>query len=67
MDKKQSAMNALVCSLHCTRAGADVITIELSADERTAIITFVGGARKNVNVDGDSAIASIVDVCRALM
>ena len=67
MDKKQSALNALVYALHCTRAGDDVIEISLSPDERTATITFAGGARKFVNVECDSAIAAIVDVCRALM
>ena len=67
MDKKQSALNALVYALRCTGAGDGVIEISLSPDERTATITFVGGARKFVNVDGDSAIAAIVDVCRALM
>lgn len=66
-DNTREALNALVCALHCTCAGGDVITIELSPDERTATITFAGGARKSVNVEGDSAIAAIVDVCRALM
>lgn len=67
MDKKQSALNALVCALHMTRAGGEVLYIDISDDERTATIVFTGGGSKTVNVESDSAIACIIDVCRALM
>lgn len=50
-----------------TRAGDSVSDIRLSANEKTAVISFRTGATKEVNVECDSGIALIVDVCRALM
>lgn len=67
MDKKQSALNALVYALRNTRHGGEVIMISLSDDERTAAITFVGGRTQTVNVEGDSALACLIAVCKALL
>lgn len=50
-----------------TRAGSDVLGITLQADQKTAVITYRTGARKEVNVECDSGIALIIDICRALM
>lgn len=50
-----------------TRAGSDVLGITLQADQKTAVITYRTGARKEVNVECDSGIAMIIDICRALM
>ena len=49
-----------------TRAGADVTNITFTKPGE-AVIYFYTGASKRVNIECDSGIAMIVDVCRALM
>lgn len=68
MDNKQRALFLLVYALNQTRASKDVGLILLSEDGNTAhIFDKRGDKNKDVNVECDSAIAAIVDVCRALM
>ena len=67
MENKQSIADALVYAVRQTRAGEDVTAIEITSDGGYAIIRYNNGAKKLVNIDGDSGIAMIADVCRALM
>lgn len=66
MENKQEILDMLLPAIRATRAGADVGKI---TDNRngSATIYFTPGARKAVNIEGDSGIAMIVDICRALM
>ena len=68
MDNKQRALYLLVYALNQTRAGKDVGLILLSEDGNTAhIFDERGDIIKDVNVECDSALAAIIDVCKALM
>lgn len=66
-EDKRLALDALVKALICTNAGCDVEEIELTDNGDTAVIYFIEGGSKRVNIALDSAIAAIVDVCKALM
>ncbi len=66
-EDKQRALNALIKALNFTRAGCDVEEIELADNGDTAVIYFIDGGEKRVNIAIDSAIATIIDVCKALM
>ena len=62
----QAIMDKLYFAVKETRAGADVTNIKVTkAGEAT--IYFYTGASKRVNIECDSGIAMIVDICRALM
>lgn len=65
-ESKQHALGMLVYALHHTRAGADVGAIEVTSDGDTARV-YTAGGYIDVNIALDSAIAAIIDVCRALM
>lgn len=68
MDNKQRALFLLVYALNQTRAGKVVGLILLSEDGNTAHIFDERGDKiKDVNVECDSALAAIIDVCKALM
>lgn len=58
---------ALTSVLKLTRAGSDVLFVEYDAERGRAALLLAGGGRKEVNVECDSGVALIVDVCRALM
>ena len=66
LENKQEILDMLLPAIRATRAGADVGKI---TDNRngSATICFKTGAKKAVNIEGDSGIAMIVDICRALM
>lgn len=66
MENKQEILSKMLPAIRATRAGVDVAKI---TDNRngSATIYFTTGARKAVNIEGDSGIAMIVDICRALM
>ena len=66
-EDKQPAFDALVKVLICTRAGCDVEEIALADNGDTAVIYFIDGGEKRVNIALDSAIAAVVDICKALM
>ena len=65
-ENKQEILSELLPAIRATRAGVDVTKI---TDNRngSATIYFTTGARKDVNIEGDSGIAMIVDIGRALM
>lgn len=65
-ENKQQALNLLVYALHHTRAGADVGAIVISKDGYTARVSTPNSVI-DVGIACDSAIATIIDVCRALM
>lgn len=62
----QAIMDKLYFAVKETRAGADVTNIKFTKPGE-AVIYFYTGASKRVNIECDSGIAMIVDVCRALM
>lgn len=69
-ENKQAILDTLVMTLWRTRAGRDIVDLQLTPDERTVVITFhTKGVRTEtqlVNVDGDSGAAMIIDICRAI-
>ena len=67
LEDKQRALNALIKALNFTRAGCDVEEIELADNGDTAVIYFIDGDCKRVNIQLDSAIAAIIEVCKALI
>lgn len=67
VENKTRIAEELASLLQGTRAGENVGKIEVSEDQTTAHIHFRFGSLKDVNIEGDSGIAMIVDICRALM
>ena len=69
-ENKQAILDTLVMTLWRTRAGRDIVDLQLTADQRTVVITYhTEGVRTEtqlVNVDGDSGVAMIADICRAI-
>ena len=61
----QAAMNALSFALRYSRHGKDIAYIDVTDDEKHAVIHFED-RKQTVNIEGDSAIAAIIDVCKAL-
>ena len=66
-DDKQKALNALVPALQHTRAGENVVRIDVIYNGEIAVIIFDNNAVKPVNIEADSAAAAIIDVCKALL
>lgn len=66
MEKKKEICEWLKIPISMTRAGENVRDIIYDEMTQTADIVFVGGRRKTVNLFGDSGIAIIADICRAL-
>lgn len=69
-ENKQAILDTLVMTLWRTRAGRDIVDLQLTADQRTVVITYhTNGVRTEtqlVNVECDSGVAMIVDICRAI-
>ena len=69
-ENKQAILDTLVMTLWRTRAGRDIVDLQLTADKRTMVITYhTEGVRTEtqlVNVDGDSGCAMIADICMAI-
>lgn len=64
--KKQELISSLESTLKLTRV--EIVGLELTSrfkPEDTVIIHFTGGDRK-VNIVGDSGIAIIRDICKAI-
>lgn len=61
----QAALNALSFALRYSRHGKDIAYIDVTDDEKHAVIHFED-RKQTVNIEGDSAIAAIIDVCKAL-
>ena len=61
----QAALSALTYALRNSRHGKDVAYIDVTDDEK-AVIHFEN-KHQTVNIEGDSALAAIIDVCKALI
>ena len=61
----QAALNALTYALRCSRHGKDIAYIDVT-DGKYAVIHFEN-RKHTVNIEGDSALAAIIDVCKALI
>lgn len=67
MEDKREILVHLKWLLKATRAGSDVDNLLLSNDEKTVSIVFNSGYSKDVNIEGDSGIAIMQDVAKALL
>ncbi len=67
MEDKREILVHLKWLLKVTRAGSDVDSLLLSSDEKTVSIVFNSGYSKDVNIEGDSGIAIMQDVAKALL
>lgn len=65
-ENTQAALNALTYALRCSRHGKDIAYIDVTDDEKHAVIHFEDRSQ-TVNIEGDSALAAIIDVCKALL
>ena len=69
-ENKQAILDAFLFALWKTRAGRDIVDLQLTADQRTVVITYhTEGVRTEtqlVNVDCDSGVAMIADICKAI-
>lgn len=65
-EDKQKILDMFWHALKETRAGGDVAGLKDNKDGSMTIY-FVSGTMKKVNIECDSGIAMIMDVCRALM
>lgn len=66
MENKKEIVARLKLLLMATRAGSDIEEMELSEDESSVSIVFRNGGIRNINVECDSGIALIRDVCQTL-
>lgn len=66
MENKKEIVTRLKLLLIATRAGQGIENLKLSEDERNVAICFKGGEIRLVNVEADSGISLIRDVCRCL-
>jgi hypothetical protein len=69
-ENKQAILDAFLFALWKTRAGYDIVDLQLTADQRTVVITYhTNGVRTEtqlVNVEGDSGVTMIADICKAI-
>ena len=66
-ENKTGVLHFLTYAVQATRAGSDVVDLILTDDETKCSIIFRNGYRKIVDVEADSGIAMIRDICKALM
>lgn len=66
MENKEEIVARLKLLLMATRAGAYIEKMTLSDDEKKVQIMFDSGCTRDVNIAGDSGIAIIKDVVKAL-
>ena len=64
-ENTQAALSALTYALRCSRHGKEIAYIDVTDDEKRAVIHFEN-KHQTVNIEGDSALAAIIDVCNAL-
>lgn len=62
----QAALNALSFALRYSRHGKDIAYIDVTEDEKYAVIHFKN-RKQTVNIENDSTITAIIDVCKALL
>lgn len=67
LDDKREILNRLLPAIQATRAGNGAARLRLDEEEKTVVIEYNSGFTKTVNIEADSGIAMIIDVCRALM
>ena len=66
-ENTKTALTVLAYALRFSRHGKDIAYNEVSGDGKRAAIHFhFEDRRQIVNIDGDSALAAIIDVCNAL-
>lgn len=69
-ENKQAILDAFLFALWKTRAGYDIVDLQITPDQKTVVITYhTNGVRTEtqlVNVEGDSGVAMITDICRAI-
>ena len=65
-ENTKAALNALTYALRYSRHGKDIAYIDVTDDEKHAVIHFEN-KHQTVNIEGDSALAAIIDVCKALL
>ena len=65
-ENHQAILDKIYFAVRETRAGEDVTNLKIEKPG-VATIYFATGARKDVNIECDSGIAMIMDVCKALM
>lgn len=65
-ENTQAALNALSFALRYSRHGKDIAFIGVSEDGNFAEIYFED-RKQTVNIEGDSALAAIIDVCKVLL
>ena len=69
-ENKRMILDTFVMTLWRTRAGRDIVDLQLTPDERTVVITYhTMGVRTEtqlVNVEGDSGVMMIADICKAI-
>lgn len=70
-ENKRMILHNLLHVLWKTRAGKDVIDLDLQPDERIVRIVFhregVRTETQLVDVDCDSGLSMVIDICRALL
>lgn len=66
MENKKGICEWLKVPLSMTRAGEDIRDVIFDEMTSTVRLIFKGGGEKLVNVWGDSGIAMISDICKAL-
>lgn len=64
-ENTKAALNMLAYALRHSRHGKDIAFIDVSEDGNFAEINFED-RKQTVNIEGDSTIAAIIDVCKAL-
>lgn len=70
MEDKREILARLLHALQATRAGSDIVALELEQNEQRysqyCVIVFKSGCRKKVNITADSGLAIMEDVIHAL-
>ena len=64
-ENTKAALNMLAYALRFSRQCKDIAFIDVSDDGNFAEINFEN-RKQTVNIEGDSTIAAIIDVCKAL-
>lgn len=66
MENKQMILHFLLSAIQATNAGQYMLELKLSKDKKTVTAEFEDGYTKNINVNGDSGWAMVLDVVNHL-
>lgn len=66
IENKEAIAEQLLKAVQLTRAGQDVQAIEILDEGRTARILYRNGHSYDANIEADSGIAMIRDICRGI-